>query len=449
MADAVGASKPWRPALEQATATMVAVLGSLGTTLLLREVAPVPAQVSVLAVVLSLMLANSVQRGLHLGLEAAAEMVLLSLASAGVAWVLFHQQLLGEALLVVGLSIGILARRYTGAVRRAGRIVALPFLAILVTPVPVVAGAGSTRDLFIWSPVGGLIAVCWTAAVTHLVRRGVRPQPDPPPRASTRRIDVPTRMALQMLVGLGGALAIGRLLFDDRWAWCVLSAFLVASGNRGRGDVAHKAVLRIVGAAVGTVVATLATIHVPAGHRSTLVVLFLVMAVALVLRTRSYAYWAGGMTAMLSLLHAYYGSFGQSSADELRERLIGVTIGALIGLGAAWFVLPVRTREVFRGRMADALRALTDQDDTFPAALAALDELVPTLRAAARSHPGSRRRLEAVGALHELSIPEDDAELRVLRRDVVRIRRSMIGKDDPNAEELLPELRPVHAAVTS
>ncbi|MCW2786983.1 MAG: hypothetical protein JWP74_3500 [Marmoricola sp.] len=440
-------TQSFRSALVRASATMVAVLGSLGTTMLLREIAPVPIQVSVLAVVLSLMLGNSVARGLHVGLEAALEMVLLSLAAAGVAWLLFHQQTLGESLLVIGLSIGILARRYGGLVRRAGRIVALPFLAILVTPVPVVAGVGSTRDLLVWSPVGGLIAVLWTAVVTRLARHDQDLVSEGAPRPSRRKVDVPTRMALQMLVGLGVAMAAGRLLFDERWAWCVLSAFIVASGNRGRGDVAHKAVQRGIGAAVGTVAATVGTLHVPAGHRSTLVVLFAVMAVALVLRAWSYVFWAAGMTAMLSLLHAYYGTFGQTGAEQLRERLIGVALGSTIGLASAWLVLPVRTREVFRGRMAEALRALTDDDGTFPAALAALDQLVPTLKAGARHHSRPRRQLAAVRALHDLPELSDETAQRVRRRDVVRIRRSMVGKDAPEPEELVAELRPVHAAL--
>jgi len=441
-------SAQWRAAVVAAAATMIAVLGSLGTTLLLREVAPVPTQVSVLAVVLSVMLGRSAERGVHLGLEAAVELVLLSVATAGVGWLLFHEKSLGQGLLVLGLSVGILARRYSGALRRAGRVVAQPFLALLVTPLPIVAGPTSTRDLFLWSPVGALVAVVWTVAVTRVVRG--RPEPEAEGaarRPSRRRVDTPTRMAVQMLVGLGVALAVGRLLFDDRWAWCVLSAFIVASGNRGRGDVAHKAVLRVVGAAVGTVGATLGTLQVPAGHRSTLVALFAVMAVALVLRARSYAFWAAGMTAMLSLLHAYYGSYGQSGAEQLRERLLGVVIGSAIGLASAWLVLPVRTRDVFRARVADCLRALSEDVDAYPAALAALDQLTPTLRAAARHHPRARGQLAAVRALDGLVLPDDDVDRRVLRRDVVRVRRSLVGKDDPAPDELVEPLRPVLEAL--
>lgn len=430
----------WRSAVTASATTMVAVLGALATTLLLREVASVPTQVSVLAVVLALMLRRSADRGVRLGMEAAVEIALLSVAAAGVGWLLVHAATLGETLLVVGLSVGILARRYAGAVRRAGRVVAQPFLALLVTPVPVVAGATSTRDLFWWSPVGALVAVAWVALVTRTPADPASTT-EPARRPSRRRVDTPTRMALQMVVGLGTAMVLGRLLFGHHWAWCVLSAFIVASGNRGRGDVAHTAVLRVVGAAAGTVAATAATLGLAPGHRSTLVALFVVMAAALVLRTRSYAFWAAGMTAMLSLLHAYYGVGGQSGADQLRERLLGVLVGSAVGVAAAWLVLPVRTRDVFRARVADCLRALTDDDGSFPGTLDALDQLTPTLRAAARHHPGSRRRLAAVHALHDL--PDDPR----LRRDVVRIRRSLVGTDDPDPADLLPALRPVHAAL--
>jgi hypothetical protein len=240
----------------------------------------------------------------------------------------------------------------------------------------------------------------------------------------------------------------------------VLSAFLVASGNRGRGDVVHKAGLRVVGAAVGTVGATLATGGLPAGHRSLLVVLFLVMAAALVLRERSYAWWAVGVTAMVALLHAYYGYPGQASS-ALTERLLGVLLGSAIGLAAAYLVLPVRTADVFRRRVADCLAALTDDLDpanpsaggaatAFPAAVRRLDELVPTLRAHARvdRRDATVVRLRAVQSLDELlALPVDPHERGRLRRDVVRVRRALVGRDDPRPEELVPAMAAVHRAL--
>src|SRR5438034_427260 len=167
-------------------------------------------------------------------------------------------------------------------------------------------GASDLSSVLLWSPVTAGIALAWSTGVAVLADRGRSGSPTSPPvRRSRRRLDAPTRMALQTAVALGTACVLGHLLFGDRWAWTLLSAFVVLSGNRGRGDVLHKAGLRLVGAGVGTVGATLIAGHIPRGDRLALVVLFIVMAVALVLRERSYAVWAAGVTAMLALLHGY------------------------------------------------------------------------------------------------------------------------------------------------
>jgi uncharacterized membrane protein YccC len=64
-------------------------------------------------------------------------------------------------------------------------------------------------------------------------------------------------MALQMGAALAIAFAAGRTLFGVHWSWLVMTAFIVSSGNRGRGDVLYKSGLRIAAAAMGTVAATL------------------------------------------------------------------------------------------------------------------------------------------------------------------------------------------------
>jgi uncharacterized membrane protein YccC len=266
-------------------------------------------------------------------------------------------------------------------------------------------------------------------------------------------------MALQMATGLAAALLVGHLLFGDRWGWTVLSAFLVASGNRGRGDVVHKAGLRLVGAAVGTVVASAIAVAVPPGHLLVLVLLFAVMAVSLVLREYSYAWWAAGVTGMVALLHGYY---GESDASLLGERLLGVLVGSAVGVAAAWCVTPVRTRDVFRRRVADCLAALTDDlaaDASaapavrYAAAVARLDELSPTLQAHQRvarrlARPRRAHAMDAVRSLRTLlPLPDDHRSRQRLRRDVVRIRRAMVGRDDPSADEIVPALVPVHEAL--
>ena len=436
-----------------------------------------------LAVVLAVTAGRATTTGRRARLEALVELPCLALVAAGAGWLLVHQPWIGQVLLVVGLTTGIYTRRYGSAARRAGRLVALPFLTLLVTPVPVVSGGGPGHLL--WAPLAALIAVLWssgcvaaahrwglvpttgdrsstTSATASVATAAANSTPAATPPAATararRRWDAPTRMAIQMAVGLGASLLLGHALFGDRWPWTVLSAFLVASGNRGRGDVVHKASLRIVGAVTGTLLATSVGSLVPSGHNTDLVVLFVIMLVALALRPRSYAFWAAGVTGMVTLLHAYVGGGGAGGADLLRERLLGVLLGSLLGIAAAWFVLPVRTGSVLRRRVADCLAALTDEltegadpaAPRFHQALASVEELGGTLRAHARLPflGDGPRPVRVLAALHELEpLPVHPTERRRLRAATVRVRRAMVGKDDPAAADLPPALATVHAVL--
>jgi uncharacterized membrane protein YccC len=164
-------------------------------------------------------------------------------------------------------------------------------------------------------------------------------------------------MAAQMAVALTGAFAVGHWLLPGHWLWVVLTAYIVCSGNRGRADVIDKGLMRLVGASVGTVVATIVIGVFPAGDGVTVVVIFVVLAFAVWLRPINYAYWAGCVTAVIALL---YGYFGEGGIALLRTRLEGILLGAVIGAAASWLVLPIKSGEVLRRREADALRSLSD-----------------------------------------------------------------------------------------
>jgi hypothetical protein len=66
---------------------------------------------------------------------------------------------------------------------------------------------------------------------------------------------------------------------------------------------------------------------------------------------------------------------GVAEGDQLWIRILAIIVGAACGLAASWFVLPVRSEDVVRKRIADALAALsgfaatpnpeTDHDLTF------------------------------------------------------------------------------------
>lgn len=147
-------------------------------------------------------------------------------------------------------------------------------------------------------------------------------------------------MAAQMGVALGAAFAVGHLVLGEHWAWVVLTAFVVCSGNRGRGDVVDKSLLRVAGAGVGTAAATiLAGLFGPADPWQ-VVAIFVLLALGTWSRPLSYAYWAACITAALAFL---YGYFGQTAPSLLFERLGGILLGGVLGVAASWFVLPVRT----------------------------------------------------------------------------------------------------------
>ncbi len=470
--------RPWLNDLAAAAATLLGVLGSMTTAVALQHLPGWSLQVPVLAVVLALTAARVTTAGRRGWLEALVELPCLSFAAAAAGSLLIHVPWAGQILLVLGLTVGIFARRYGPAGRRVGRLVAPPFLALLITPVPVVAPAGSAALL--WAPVAALIALLWAtgcaaaARLLHLVPSPAAEVTPPALAAATvetekaehqpagpgrrRRLDAPTRMAIQMAGGLVAALVAGHALFGDRWPWTVLSAYLVASGNRGRGDVVHKAGLRVVGALVGTVLASSVSFSVPQGHNWNLVLLFAVMLAALALRPRSYAFWAAGVTAMVSLLHGYLGEHAGATAQLLGERLLGVLVGSVIAVSAAWFLVPVRTSDVLRRRIADCLAALTDEladgadpeAPRFRQALERVDELAATLRAHARLPlvPKGPRPLRAVTALHELEqLPVRSEERRALRTATVRVRRAMVGRDDPQPGDLPPALAAVHGVL--
>ncbi|MGC2243740.1 MAG: FUSC family protein, partial [Candidatus Aquilonibacter sp.] len=193
---------------------------------------------------------------------------------------------------------------------------------------------------------------------------------------------VPTRMALQMLVALALAFAIGMLAFPQHWSWVVLTAFIVCSGAVGRGDAIYKGLLRVGGAIGGTLIAAvLSRIAMPNGTVGATVI-FVVLFFGIWLRTVNYAYWAACATLIFALLQ---GSQGANPGPLFAERVLCIVIGALCAIGATWFVYPIRTELLVRRRVADARAALRDVvrgtgDHDLQHHLAQLERLAPPVR---------------------------------------------------------------------
>ncbi|MFS7871830.1 FUSC family protein [Streptomyces asiaticus] len=349
--------------LRATAVTMATVLGTYGWALLIERTAGLHVDSVIQAVVIASSLGR-VQRVLD-GADRLMACAVLPCAAAGgaeLATLIQRHPTAGDAVFVLAMAGAIWLRRFGARATRAGTLLVLPLVAVLVLPGGTGPAGGHERTG--WAAVMALVAVVWGALLTWAARRA-RLVPRPPAAevtaaaAGPRRGGVPasTRMAAQMAAALAAAFTVGRMVWPDHWAWVVLTAFLVGSGARSRADVLVKGVWRTVGAAVGTVVAGALAGSFGPRSDAVVVLIFAVLAVATWLRELSYAYWAGCVTAVLSLLYDW---FGQSPGGLLHTRLAGIAVGAVIGIAASWLVLPIRTSAAVRARTAAALAALTE-----------------------------------------------------------------------------------------
>jgi uncharacterized membrane protein YccC len=359
------------------------------------------------AVVFAVMLAVGLPRAVappgarHLPMAGAALLAGAAAAAGcgmlldGASW----QKAAGAAAFAIGAALPVWLRRLGPAWRASGTVAAVPFLAVLVHPFP---------DQASWSFLGWMllaagIAYAWAAAIRVLAVPGATPAAPARPAAS-RRVAASTRMAAQLALATGAAFAFGQWTDPAHLVWPVLTVLVVHSGNRSRGDVLWKGAERTAGALAGTAIATWLTGLLPPGDSLAIVAIFAILALAAALREIGYAYRAACTTAALAFL---YGYFGQGGPGLLAHRLLGVLAGAVIGIAAAWLVLPVRTTDITRlrvGALLAAAAALATSatagapDNAALSRLAAADRelamLTPTLRAARRFGIGAARRLD-------------------------------------------------------
>lgn len=335
----------------EAALTMTAVLLSWAAALALEGAAGLHTDVLVLAVALTLTLAAS-QRTADTRRRLTALVLLPATAGASIflGRLIAAHYTAGAAVFTAGLALAIWIRRYGPAATKAGTLMTLPLIALLIVPGPALPPeAQSGLTTWFWSALVAALACCSIWLVQGLGDRfgpwRAEPVPERPRRRSRLHPRPSTRMALQMAAGVAAAFALGRLLFDGHWPWVVLTAYVAASGNRGRTDVLRKGVERLAGAVVGTLLATGVAAAGVTGHAA-VALMFAVLAVALWLRPLNYAYWAAGMTCALSLLLGY---FGQDAQHLLPTRLEGIAVGAVLSVASAWWLLPVPRRRTAEG----------------------------------------------------------------------------------------------------
>jgi hypothetical protein len=399
-----GASHPaWLHTLWQSLPqAAIAMLAAIATLLCTLALAPATGP-AVLAVVLSLSLSRSqLDRDRRGRIEAAIALPIVSVAAVGVGLLLLHAPWTGAAVFVGGMFVSIWLRRFGPMARRAGSLIALPFVTLLVAPHIAPSQAGHI-PAWLLPILIALLALLWVSVLDALAQRlrwllpmpvavraraAVATHPPSPHPGVAAPLPASTRMAVQMALALALSFVVGYVFFAERWAWIVLTAFIVNSGNRGRLDVAYKSVLRVLGAAAGTLAALVLSAHVGGHGAAAAVAILLAVFLGVWLRPLNYAWWALCITVALALLQGFD---AVPALRMLALRLEEIVIGALIGVATAWFVLPVRSTDVLRRRLADALAALatalTPADaaataDDFEVALADVERLAPAFRAA-------------------------------------------------------------------
>ena len=446
--------------LAAAVVTMLATLSTLACAL---AIAPEPGP-AVLAVVLCLSFSRShLDHDLRGRLEAAVALPLVGLVAVGVGALLRHMPWVGAAVFVAGMFMSIWLRRFGLMAKRAGSLIALPFVVILTTPY--IPPRHASHLMAILAPIiVALLALVWVAAfqaaARHLgmlppLRKAVAATVTAPPQEGSLHPSASTRMAIQMAVALAASFLVGYLFFTQRWAWIVLTAFIVNSGNRGRLDVAYKSVLRIVGAGIGTIVALTLSIHFGNHDATTAALILAAVFLGLWLRPLNYAWWALFITIALALLQGFSGATAQAI---LWPRLEEIVIGAIIGVASAWLVYPVRSTAVLRRRIADALAALSDalnpateerKPDAFVAALDQVEQVAPAFRASRLLTPWQKTVhpadwIDALFACREaaLVLINEGATPGEARKGVGAARRAM-----REPETLLPALQALRDAM--
>jgi hypothetical protein len=370
-------------ALRSALVSIAAVLLSFGATYALCLGLEVNASPAILAAALCMGLMRRTER-----LEARAVLTkllalpLISLAAGLVGFAFLKLPVFGAALFTGGIVLSILLRRYGERGSAIGRVIALPLITILAVPPAHIEGAHGWLILPLLVVAAGVISlistlvVSWLAARLGLVAEQEAPRAAQPPAARAGTLHIATRMALQMFVALTLAFSIGMIVFPEHWFWVVLTAFIVCSGTVGRGDAVYKGLLRLGGAIGGAIVAALAAYITFPSPPAYAAAMFFVLFLGIWLRQLNYAYWAACATLIFALLQ---GTHGVGMVPLLEMRLLCIVIGALCGVAATWFVYPVRTDQLVKKRVAEALGALRELlshktgSSEYQSSLAALD----------------------------------------------------------------------------
>ncbi len=390
-----------RRALHEATLTVSAMVAAAAAAAWLD---PGPAS-AVLGAVLALSLARShLAAARHGWREAFATLPVVSLGTLAIGALLHHLPWVGALAFIGVVALVVWLRRFGPLAQRVGRLVSLPLATILVVPpLPHDGRWGGSPAATLLVPMAvalAALAAVWLAQRVGRLLGWLSPPPAaaataaPPAAPSALKPPPQVRLALQMMAALAGAFVVGLLVFPAHWRWVVLTAFLVNSGSLGGIDVLRKSVLRVLGAAAGTVLAMAVAGHAGADPATLGALILACIFAGVFLRIFGYGWWVLAVTLALALLQ----SLEPAAAPLLLwQRVLEIVIGAVIGVAAAWFVFPIQSVDILRRRLAGALAAMAEALDPetaerLPEKVAGPMLLVTQMRPVFRAHRLARRR---------------------------------------------------------
>ena len=152
-----------------------------------------------------------------------------------------------------------------------------------------------------------------------------------------------TRLCIQVAVAGSVAVFAGDLLSGRRYYWAVLACFLALTGTFTTGEIAVKGANRVIGTFFGFIVAAI-TVHFTGSHDAAIVgVVLACIFLGLYFYRVSYAVMAFAITTVMGQL---YNVLHEFSDQLLLLRLAETALGAVVGIGVALVVLPVRAADV-------------------------------------------------------------------------------------------------------
>jgi uncharacterized membrane protein YccC len=171
------------------------------------------------------------------------------------------------------------------------------------------------------------------------------------PESSTRR------RAIQAALATGLALLLGMTVTTEHQYWAALAAFLVLGGTTTVEETVVKGAERVAGTVLGAIMGFAITIITGANPMVVLPLLAVCVFASLYMRPVSYSQTVFWTTMMLALL---YETLGTLTRETLVVRVMETIIGAVVALGVARLVLPLRTRKMLNDNGVMLIRTIDD-----------------------------------------------------------------------------------------